>query len=243
MPAIAKIGPRLGFCGVLSGLLLIGWAARHSVAQGPPQDSPPKLRNEAVPDSEPIEAKVPVPQDPTNSKSEPAPALREPGSTAELPVPRFEHQRRAPLLQDQCRSRRRRPAFPSADVDDPERGVIVFVEENQKHAESQLKALKEEAEKLRARLTKVEAGIKRWDRVLEALKQSQSTVATVSPDDRAPASPKANVPTEQPVLKDPGPPGGQASTLTPVDAPSSPRTSPEPAKPAGSPADLVPRSN
>ena len=41
MPAIAKIGPKLAFCGVVSGLILIGWAARHSVAQGPPQVAPP----------------------------------------------------------------------------------------------------------------------------------------------------------------------------------------------------------
>ena len=43
-------------------------------------------------------------------------------------------------------------------------------------AESQLKSLKAEEAKLRDRLRKVEAGIKRWESLLGALKQTQGSV-------------------------------------------------------------------
>jgi hypothetical protein len=48
-------------------------------------------------------------------------------------------------------------------------------------AESQLKSLKDEEAKLRDRLRKVEGGIKRWESLLGALKQSQGSVAAASP--------------------------------------------------------------
>jgi hypothetical protein len=59
------------------------------------------------------------------------------------------------------------------EAQDPEAAVRLFIEQNQKQAESQLKNLKDEAERLRARLQKVEAGIKRWETYLSAIKQSQ----------------------------------------------------------------------
>jgi hypothetical protein len=40
-------------------------------------------------------------------------------------------------------------------------------------AETQLKNLRDEAEKLRARLQKVEAGIRRWETLLTALQASE----------------------------------------------------------------------
>ena len=88
--------------------------------------------------------------------------------------------RRISLLRSARKSPRTAPVtvgpdHSPAEGDDPEKVANVFLEQNQKLAEAQLKALKDEAEKLRARLTKVEAGIKRWDRLLEALKQSQGT--------------------------------------------------------------------
>jgi hypothetical protein len=69
---------------------------------------------------------------------------------------------------------------------DPEKAALVFVAENQKLAESQLGNLKDEESKLKARLLKVQAGIKRWESLVEALKQSQESVAVVAP--RAPTS-------------------------------------------------------
>ena len=67
------------------------------------------------------------------------------------------------------------PDHSPLEAEDPEKVANDFLEHNHKFAEAQLKALKEEAEKLKARLAKVEAGIKRWDRLLEALKQSGGT--------------------------------------------------------------------
>jgi hypothetical protein len=66
--------------------------------------------------------------------------------------------------------------------EDPEKAALSFVEQNQKMAESQLVMLRAEEARLRARLQKVEAGIKRWDSLLGALKQSQGTVAVMIPD-------------------------------------------------------------
>jgi len=65
--------------------------------------------------------------------------------------------------------------------EDPERVVKAFVEQNQKLAETQLKNLNDEAEKLRTRLHKVEAGIKRWETLHEALKQSQVVTSVTAP--------------------------------------------------------------
>lgn len=48
-------------------------------------------------------------------------------------------------------------------------------------AESQLTSLKAEEAKLKDRLRKVEAGIKRWESLVGALKQSQGSVAIVGP--------------------------------------------------------------
>jgi phage shock protein A len=70
------------------------------------------------------------------------------------------------------------------EMDDPEKTATAFLEQNQKLAETNLKALKEEAEKLRARLTKVEAGVRRWERLLEALKQSEGDLGADSPPAR-----------------------------------------------------------
>jgi hypothetical protein len=69
-------------------------------------------------------------------------------------------------------------------AEDPEKAALAFAHENEKMAESQVKALKDEEAKLRARLRKIEAGIQRWENLLEALKQSQG-VAGVSARSRA----------------------------------------------------------
>jgi hypothetical protein len=69
---------------------------------------------------------------------------------------------------------------PAVESEDPEQVVKVFIEQNQKQAEGQLKKLKDEAEKVRARLQKVEASIKRWETYLSALKQSQVVAPPVT---------------------------------------------------------------
>jgi hypothetical protein len=77
-------------------------------------------------------------------------------------------------------------ASPASAAADPEKTALVFVAENQKLAESQLKSLKDEESMLKARLLKVQAGIRRWESLVEALKQSQESVAVAAP--RAPTS-------------------------------------------------------
>jgi hypothetical protein len=71
------------------------------------------------------------------------------------------------------------------DQEDPEMSAVAFVEQNQKIAESQLKNLIAEQTKLRERLQKVDAGIKRWETLLSALKQSQGSVANAIPGNSA----------------------------------------------------------
>ena len=62
------------------------------------------------------------------------------------------------------------------------------MERNQKEAEDHLKALTAEAQQLRARLAKLESGIKKWQGLVNALKISQeppnaSTTSTTRADD------------------------------------------------------------
>jgi hypothetical protein len=52
---------------------------------------------------------------------------------------------------------------------DPEAAAIAFVERSQKEADEAIRALGKEAEALRSRLQKVEAGLARWESVKEAL--------------------------------------------------------------------------
>jgi hypothetical protein len=272
VPTISKIGPKLALCGVVSGLFLIGWAARHSVAQAPAQDSqsPPPLQ--APPSGRPEEAKVAVPQSPAGTASELALPPPEAGAATE-PTAAPEFKASADALAPVTGA----AGNQAVEVDDPEKVAIVFVEHNYAHAEAQLKSLKEEAEKLRARLAKVEAGIKRWDRVLVALAQSQGLAAVAPSTELAPVSAKAKVVTPDdstlsepatdlsPVpanskavprnsaTKEPAPPAGDAVPGPPPAAgdaepraasfvQSPPLPLPEATKPADTPGDLVPRS-
>jgi hypothetical protein len=182
MPAISKIGPKLAFFGIVCGLFLVGWATRYSVAQNPAQDVPPP--SIPAPDPSPPKTEAPKPA-PLPAKTETigadvAPQLPDPGPTDSLSVPSLNAaQDFAPAVSSKVAGAPAPvtvgPDHSPAEGDDPEKVANAFLEQNQKLAEAQLKALKDEAEKLRARLTKVEAGIKRWDRLLVALAQSQGT--------------------------------------------------------------------
>ena len=71
---------------------------------------------------------------------------------------------------------------PAASPDDnPEKSAQSFVERNQKEAEAHLKALTAEAEQLRARLTRLESGIKRWQVLVNALRSAQGVAAADEP--------------------------------------------------------------
>jgi hypothetical protein len=75
--------------------------------------------------------------------------------------------------------------------DDPEQNARSFVERSRKEAQDELKKLKEEAERLRTRLGKVEAGIRRWEALLAALDKSEQIAPPVTsrpvPRDDTPA--------------------------------------------------------
>jgi hypothetical protein len=70
------------------------------------------------------------------------------------------------------------PAAPAND--DPEQNARGFVERSRKEAQDELKKLKEEAERLRTRLGKVEAGIRRWEALLAALDSSERIAPPVT---------------------------------------------------------------
>jgi len=94
-----------------------------------------------------------------------------------------------PVTADSSKPLNAPPVVASDDrveSEDPEKAALAFVEQNQKHAESQLKNLKNEEAKLRARLQKVQAGIRRWETLIGAFKQNQGSVVVVAP--RAPTT-------------------------------------------------------
>jgi hypothetical protein len=70
-----------------------------------------------------------------------------------------------------------RGSQPAFEGDDPEQSAQSFVDRNQKEAEEHLKALTAEAQQLRARLAKLESGIKRWQSLVNALKASRAQAA------------------------------------------------------------------
>jgi hypothetical protein len=96
---------------------------------------------------------------------------------------------RGPEFRDRARATNAAPRAPVVvgsnealrEAQDPEEITDDFLDQNQKLVEAQLKSLKEEAEKLRARLTKVEAGVMRLDHVLEAIKQGRGAAASAVP--------------------------------------------------------------
>jgi hypothetical protein len=240
MSTIRRIGPKLLLCSILCGLFLIGWVTRNSIAQSRPQDPPPSTAPGGVPKeasppaseavkAEPSPVVLPGP-DPIPMEKPESPSLKEVPSPEPLPS-RASAPAPAPVVVG--------PDHAPIESEDPEKVAGEFLEQNRKLAETQVKALKEEAEKLRTRLAKVEGGIKRWDRLLEALKRSQGAVESVqavsNSDDEVvipgerPASLKFQPKTEtEPTELSPVPPGAQG-TKVPQAKSDSPR------------ADVVPR--
>jgi len=96
----------------------------------------------------------PPPLDPEHSGPEPPPGTTEGDGRSESgsPTPR---------------------PWDAAVSEDPEAAAREFLEANRKEAESRLRALTSEAEQLRARLDRLNAGISRWQSLLDALSRSQ----------------------------------------------------------------------
>ena len=157
---------------IFLALCLIGWVASATLAQDPRGIG--SARGDAAAGDR--QTRQPPP-----CKTLPAPSAESrqlPTVVASAPVRRCDSASEPPRCQRATPTRL--TLLPSVP-DDPEKAALAFVEQNQKMAESQLKNLKAEEAKLRDRLRKVEAGIKRWESLLGALKQSQGNVAVVSP--------------------------------------------------------------
>jgi hypothetical protein len=69
-------------------------------------------------------------------------------------------------------------AVSAPSTDDPEQSARAFVERSRKEAEAHLKALTAEAAQLRARLARLESGIKRWQALVSALRGTQAQAAS-----------------------------------------------------------------
>ncbi len=168
---------RLGMAMVLVSVTLIGWGVMKTTwAQDAPKFTLPAITQTPA----------------SGEKTEPAPASSQPatersGALPEVPAAPSPVAKpiELPATLDESEPAKApapeaTPAVsrPVADAsDDPEKNVQSFVAQNRKVAEGQLKGLKDEAEKLRARLKKVEGGIKRWESLLAALEKSEAIAA------------------------------------------------------------------
>ena len=185
MPSILRIGPKVALFGVVAGLILVGWAAHYSLAQIPAQDPPPA--SELAPGST-VKGDVPqaaVVQTKPATDSELAAPIPPPGPADSLTIPQLKAEPSPSPFNAKTTDKSPAPVpvapgDAASETDDPEKVASAFLEKNQKVAETHLKALRDEAEKLKTRLHKVEAGIARWESLLGALKHSQPGEVRVS---------------------------------------------------------------
>ena len=187
MPSISKRVPKLACVAAIAAVCVIGWVTEATLAQDPAETpgsfpspdkdaaAPAPVQGRPSPSPEP--AKLLVGSESPASPHEPPVGLPSAETVLAAPTPK------ADLLASGANSAHESPIelSPINDPDDPEKAAMAFVEQNQKLAESQLKNLKDEQAKLRARLQKVEGGIKRWEALVGALKQSQGSVVVASP--------------------------------------------------------------
>jgi hypothetical protein len=169
----------IGIAGLIGWLGMVGWVAKSSQAQNqgqPPPPVAPTATKEAA-SAQPSNASLlPLPSD---SAPPPVPAVsarsEQPASTsvnsAALALPGTGA---APPASDLGAA----PAPVARETDDPDKAAQSFVDRSRKEAEEHLKALTTEAEQLRARLAKLDTGIRRWERLLSALKSAQGQAIT-----------------------------------------------------------------
>jgi hypothetical protein len=218
----SRISPKLPVAAAIVGLTLIGWVAQSTLAQNSSQAPAPAPRPPTATDSV-LDLPSQKPGDPLPSEGKPAPPAA-----------------RAPFELDQ---ENRLPA--AASSDDPEKNVQAFLEQNRKVAEAQLQNLRDEAEKLRARLQKVESVMKRWEALLAALQRNETDAADLSPLD--PVSKSAN-PSQALIKRRPqfnaravSPPAPANDAPPPPQAPISDRPAP-PSSAEPAPAPRLPQA-
>jgi hypothetical protein len=164
MRSAVRIIPPVTLAVVLGCLGLIGWVARSTRAQDTPEKPGPATSTVAAPEPSPQPKPGPATSTVAVPEPSPQPGLP-PGSDLPPPGP-------APapvVVRTPCAVEPGIASPGAAETDDPEKNAQAFIDQNRKVAEAQLKSLKEEAEKLRSRLQKVDAGIQRWESLLAAL--------------------------------------------------------------------------
>jgi hypothetical protein len=154
----------IGIMGLVGWLGMVGWMVKTSQAQNGGQAPSPALPG---PKQE-IAGKESLPPPPIAPLASPAPA---PPAIEPLSLP-TEKAPSMPLPIARAEGANSQDGV-TPGHEDPEKAAQSFVERNQKEAEANLKALTTEAEQLRARLAKLDSGIKKWQNLLTALKAAQ----------------------------------------------------------------------
>ena len=226
----ARIVRLIGIMGLVGWLGMVGWMVKTSQAQNGGQAPPP-----AVPGPKQeiagTEALPPPPIAPLASPSQAPPAI-EP-----LPVP-TEKAPSMPLPIARAEGANSQDGVASGH-EDPEKTAQSFVERNQKEAEAHLKSLTTEAEQLRARLAKLDSGIKKWQILLTALKaaqQGQPLATAEEPGNLEPIAAGSSGPRSDKRVKWASASAGAAGT-SPPQAPAAdpPTATPAPAPAVGQP--------
>jgi hypothetical protein len=251
----ARILRLLGITGLIGWLGLVGWVAKTSQAQhgnsdpvkpasGPvkPADPTPARDLElpsALDAPPPVISGASLPTS-TNSSSLSAlpsdsPAIEraetKPSAAGGLPgavVPRLPATPTEPPGEPVAMKPAGLPAEPVTTLpEDPEKSAQSFVEHNEKEIEDYLKKLTTEAAELRTRLSKLEAGITKWERLLTALRAVREQAGELEPIPPASAKPKQNAAR---AVSASTVSGASAAVPTPSPAASAaPRPSPAPA--------------
>ena len=234
----ARIVRLVGIAGLLGWLGMVSWMAKTTWAQNGAQAPPPPqaLPAPAPSRAEQATASAPPPIAPEEAK---APASEPSATPSSLPPPAIPGDA-APSSGTAADSRTApTPTLaqePTASPgEDPEKSARSFVERNQKEAEEHLKALTAEADQLRARLTRLESGIKRWQVLVNALRSAQGMATADEPStlepvpQTSPGGPKGDkkvkwtsanpAPTTEAQAAQPGAPTEPAPDPAPAPAP------------------------
>ncbi len=204
-----RIVRMIGIIGLVGWMAMVGWVAKTSQAQNGAEASvtppPANMKNDPASAASapthkqregdqgfaPVAPDTGPPVIDQNSPALPQSPARplEPGGTSSAPLAKSD-----PSAFQPASSSSEPPSSSAAQshsasfLDDPELAAQSFVERNQKEAEDHLNALVAEAQQLRARLAKLESGIRKWQGLANALKISQeppnaSTTSTSAADD------------------------------------------------------------
>lgn len=250
MTTPARIVRLIGILGLVGWLGMVGWVAKTSQAQNgargvPPAPSAPAERGAVKEESAPPLPAAPNAEERASREADSsAPAAHRISAASAPPPPPIDP---LPLPSEKG------PSGPepiaqagsvaavegqASGAEDPEQSAQSFVERSQKEAEGHLKTLTAEADQLRSRLAKLDAGIKKWQTVLTALKGAQQDQPlTVVGEEPTTLEPVAPVPGTTAARSDKrvkwaSSPAGTA----PSDAPATANPGPAPAAPAGQPA-------